>query len=178
MSKKAKPVSDLAKSIANLGLNFAENQVEKKIADPFVEKGIKLVFPVTRELLEVLNDDNQANAEQVKDVVLHFVNDDLSHFLGEVSAKLLENVKDANHAVLLKFAFDTAIGILEAYTDEDENNKAQVNDMVNSLLTSGQLLDLAKVAIVAPALDKAGASDDLKAFVAKALDVVFDAIKK
>ena len=178
MSKKAKPVSDLAKSIANLGLNFAENQVEKKIGDPFVEKGVKLVFPVTRELLEVLNDDNPANAEQVKDLVLSFVNEDLTAFLGEVSERLLAKVDDAHHVALLQFAFKTAIGILKAYTDEEANNKAQVQEMVHGLIDSGELLNIAKLAIVAPALDKAGASDDLKAFIVKAMDVAFDAIKK
>ena len=178
MSKKAKPVSDLAKSIANLGLNFAENQVEKKIGDPFVEKGVKLVFPVTRELLEVLNDENPANAEQVKDLVLSFVNEDLTAFLGEVSERLLAKVDDAHHVALLQFAFKTAIGILKAYTDDEANNKAQVQEMVHGLIDSGELLNIAKLAIVAPALDKAGASDDLKAFISKAMDVAFDAIKK
>lgn len=176
MSKKAKPVSDLAKSIANLGLNFAENQVEKKIADPLVEQGVKLVFPVTRELLEVLNDDNAANAEQVKDVVMDWINDDLSAFLHMLSAKVLDSIDDENHKALLGFAFDTMFSLLSAFTDDNANNKVQVKEMVDGFIHSERLPVLVKSALVVPLLEKSGASADLVSFVGKAVDVAFDAI--
>jgi hypothetical protein len=178
MAKNTKPVSDLAKTIANLGLNFAEKQVEKKIADPLVEQGVKLVFPVTRELLEVLNDENPANAEQVKDVVMDFLNDDLTAFLTIISTKVLEGIENPHHRALLDFAFGTAIAFLQTYTDHDQNNKEQIDALVSDFIHSGKLSELAKSAIVVPVMDKAGASDDLKAFVAKALDIIFDAVEK
>ena len=176
MAKNAKPVSDLAKTIANLGLNFAEKQVEKKIADPLVEQGVKLVFPVTRELLEVLNDDNAANAEQVKDVVMDWINDDLSIFLHLLSSKVIDSIEDENHKALLGFAFDTMFSLLSAFTDQDANNKAQVKEMVDGFIHSERLPILVKSALVVPLLEKSGASADLVAFVEKAVDVAFDAI--
>ena len=70
MSKDKKPISDVVKAVANLGLNFTEGMVEKKVQNPMVEDGIKLVFPLVRQLLEVLNDDNPANAEQVRAIIV------------------------------------------------------------------------------------------------------------
>ena len=40
--KKVKAISDLFAAIAKLGLNFAENQIEKKIANDLAQRGALL----------------------------------------------------------------------------------------------------------------------------------------
>lgn len=178
MSKKTKPVSDLAFSIANLGLNFAENQVEKKIADTLVEDGVKLVFPVTRELLGVLNDDNPANPEQVKGVVVDWLNTDFSLYLSKIKDELVAKVDSQAEKELIFFAFTTSIALLKVYTDDDKANKEQVKELMVALLRSGELEGVVNVALLEPALEKMKAGDALAEVVKSAFGVLFSALKK
>lgn len=178
MAKNAKPVSDLAKTIANLGLNFAENQVEKKIADPLVEDGVKLVFPVTRELLSVLNDDNPANPEQVKGVVVDWLNTDFSLYLSKIKDELVAKVDSQAEKELISFAFTTSIALLKVYTDDNKANKEQVKELMGALLRSGELEGVVNVALLEPALEKMKAGDALAEVVKSAFGVLFSALKK
>lgn len=176
MSKK-KPVSDLAKSIANLGLNFAENQVEKKITDPVVQEGIKLVFPVTKELLEVLNDDNEANAAQVKEVVLGFVNNEVADFLESILKKRLEGIQDEHQKKVIGFVFDVVIDLLRTYTDDVADNKTQVHDILEDFKQNGQMEEVVKAMVMGIIIAKANVSADAKQFAEKAIDVVLSFVK-
>lgn len=178
MSNKVKPVSDLAFNIANLGLKFAENQVEKKIADPLVEDGVKLVFPVTRELLTVLNDDNPANPEQVKGVVVNWLNNDFSEYLSKVKLELVGKVDSEAEKQLISFAFTTCIALLKVYTDENKANKEQVKELLTTLLHNGQLEGVVNVALLEPALEKMKAGEGLEQVVKAAFGVLFSALKK
>ena len=179
MSKdKKKPVSDLLKSVANLGLKFTEGLVENKVQNQLVEDGIKLVFPLVRQLLEVLNDDNPANAEQVRVIILKWVNTDLANFVEKVADHVLTNTKDPAHFAMLDFAQLNAVRILRVYTDENVDNKAQMDAYFKETIQGEELEELAKSAVLGPILGKANASPDLKVFVEKALDFVFDAVRK
>ena len=112
MSKDKRPISDVVKAVANLGLNFTEGMVEKKVQNPMVEDGIKLVFPLVRQLLEALNDDNPANAEQVRAIILKWINNDLANFVEKAADHVLTNTKDPAHFALLDFAQLNAVRIL------------------------------------------------------------------
>lgn len=178
MSNKVKPVSDLAYNIANLGLKFAENQVEKKIGDQLVEDGVRLVFPVTRELLTVLNDDNPANAEQVKGVVVEWLNTDFTDYLSKIQGELVGKVDSEAEKQLIGFAFTTCIALLKVYTDGDKANKEQVKALLDALLQSGELEGVVNVALLEPALDKMKAGENLAVVVKAAFGVLFSALKK
>lgn len=178
MSKDKRPISDVVKAVANLGLNFTEGMVEKKVQNPMVEDGIKLVFPLVRQLLEALNDDNPANAEQVRAIILKWINTDLANFVEKAADHVLTNTKDPAHFALLDFATSNAVGILRMYTDENKDNKAQLDEYFKEAIQGEELEELAKFAILGPILDKANASPDLKVFVEKALDFVFEAVRK
>ena len=178
MSKDKKPISDVVKAVANLGLNFTEGMVEKKVQNPMVEDGIKLVFPLVRQLLEVLNDDNPANAEQVRAIILKWINTDLANFVEKAADHVLHNTKDPAHFALLDFATLNAVRILRVYTDENVDNKAQMDAYFKEAIQGEELEELAKYAVLGPVLDKANASPDLKVFVEKALDFVFEAVRK
>ena len=178
MSKDKRPVSDVVKAVANLGLNFTEGMVEKKVQNPMVEDGIKLVFPLVRQLLEVLNDDNPANAEQVRAIILKWINTDLANFVEKAADHVLTNTKDPAHFALLDFATLNAVRILRVYTDENADNKAQLDAYSREIIQGEELEELTKSVVVGPILDKANASPDLKVFVEKALDFVFEAVRK
>ena len=178
MSKDKRPISDVVKAVANLGLNFTEGMVEKKVQNPMVEDGIKLVFPLVRQLLEALNDDNPANAEQVRAIILKWINNDLANFVEKAADHVLNNTKDPAHFALLDFATSNAVGILRMYTDENADNKEQLNEYFKKTIQGEELEELAKFAVLGPILDKANASPDLKMFVEKALDFVFEAVRK
>jgi len=178
MSKDKRPISDVVKAVANLGLNFTEGMVEKKVQNPMVEDGIKLVFPLVRQLLEVLNDDNPANAEQVRAIILKWINTDLANFVEKAADHVLTNTKDPAHFALLDFAQLNAVRILRVYTDENVDNKAQMDAYFKEAIQGEELEELAKFAVLGPILDKANASPDLKLFVEKALDFVFEAVRK
>jgi len=178
MSKDKRPISDVVKAVANLGLNFTEGMVEKKVQNPMVEDGIKLVFPLVRQLLEVLNDDNPANAEQVRAIILKWINTDLANFVEKAADHVLTNTKDPAHFALLDFATLNAVRILRVYTDENMDNKAQMDAYFKETIQGEELEELAKSAVLGPILGKANASPDLKLFVEKALDFVFEAVRK
>ena len=178
MSKDKRPISDVVKAVANLGLNFTEGMVEKKVQNPMVEDGIKLVVPLVRQLLEALNDDNPANAEQVRAIILKWINTDLANFVEKAADHVLTNTKDPAHFALLDFAQLNAVRILRMYTDENKDNKAQLDAYFKEAIQGEELEELAKYAVLGPILDKANASPDLKVFVEKALDFVFDAVRK
>ena len=178
MSKDKRPISDVVKAVANLGLNFTEGMVEKKVQNPMVEDGIKLVFPLVRQLLEALNDDNPANAEQVRAIILKWINNDLANFVEKAADHVLTNTKDPAHFALLDFAQLNAVRILRMYTDENKDNKAQLDAYFKEAIQGEELEELAKFAVLGPILDKANASPDLKVFVEKALDFVFEAVRK
>ena len=178
MSKDKRPISDVVKAVANLGLNFTEGMVEKKVQNPMVEDGIKLVFPLVRQLLEALNDDNPANAEQVRAIILKWINNDLANFVEKAADHVLTNTKDPAHFALLDFAQLNAVRILRMYTDENADNKAQLDAYFKEAIQGEELEELAKFAVLGPILDKANASPDLKVFVEKALDFVFEAVRK
>ena len=178
MSKDKRPISDVVKAVANLGLNFTEGMVEKKVQNPMVEDGIKLVFPLVRQLLEALNDDNPANAEQVRAIILKWINTDLANFVEKAADHVLTNTKDPAHFALLDFAQLNAVRILRVYTDENKDNKAQLDAYFQETIQGEELEELAKFAVLGPILDKANASPDLKLFVEKALDFVFEAVRK
>ena len=178
MSKDKRPISDVVKAVANLGLNFTEGMVEKKVQNPMVEDGIKLVFPLVRQLLEALNDDNPANAEQVRAIILKWINTDLANFVEKAADNVLTNTKDPAHFALLDFATLNAVRILRVYTDENTDNKAQMDAYFKEAIQGEELEELAKFAVLGPILDKANASPDLKLFVEKALDFVFEAVRK
>ena len=178
MSKDKRPISDVVKAVANLGLNLTEGMVEKKVQNPMVEDGIKLVFPLVRQLLEVLNDDNPANAEQVRAIILKWINTDLANFVEKAADHVLTNTKDPAHFALLDFAQLNAVLILRVYTDENVDNKAQMDAYFKEAIQGEELEELAKFAVLGPILDKANASPDLKLFVEKALDFVFEAVRK
>jgi hypothetical protein len=168
----------VVKAVANLGLNFTEGMVEKKVQNPMVEDGIKLVFPLVRQLLEALNDDNPANAEQVRAIILKWINNDLANFVEKAADHVLTNTKDPAHFALLDFAQLNAVRILRVYTDENKDNKAQLDAYFQETIQGEELEELAKFAVLGPILDKANASPDLKMFVEKALDFVFEAVRK
>ena len=178
MSKeqKVKVISDLLAAIAKLGLNFTEAQVQKKVKNELAEQGILLFLPATRKLIEVLNDDNAANSEQVKQVVQNWVNTDLATYVEELGVHLSNQTENENQKAVTLFAVKTTTNMLKIYSDNDKDNKAQVTAYIESLLDDPTFRALLMSAIVAPLLRRAKAGEDFIQLIEKALNYTLDTV--
>jgi predicted secreted protein len=114
----------------------------------------------------------------VRSIVLKWVNQDLADFVGKIGDVVIENTPDKTQRALLGFAISNSVDILAIYTDDVQDNKAQVNEYFKAMVRGEEMEELVKGALLGPIMAKANASEDLKGFVEKALDFTFDAIRK
>lgn len=174
---KVKVISDLVAAIAKLALNFAENQVEKKVQSDIAEKGILLFLPATRNVIEVLNDTNPANADQVKEVLLKWINEDLASFVEELGLHLTDQAENDNQKNVALFSIKVATHLLRIYSDNDKDNKAQVSEFLQSMIDNPTFRELLMDAIIAPVLRKAKAGEEFITLIGKALEYSLDTIE-
>ena len=76
--EQAKVIGEIVAQILKFGVNIAQERVEKKIDNPLVEKGVLLIFPLTKDLIEVLSDKDPNNEEQVRKIMLEWTNGPLA----------------------------------------------------------------------------------------------------
>jgi hypothetical protein len=176
--KKVKVISDLFAAIAKLGLNFTENQIEKKVNNKIAQDGALLFLKPAKDIVVALNDDNPANADQVRTLVLDWVNDDLTEYLQAVFAAYSEKVSDPSKKALLVFLSGIAIDLIQVMSDEQADNGQQIEDYFEGLLEDPQTRELLKTAFVFPLLKKAGAKDEVAKLVGGGLDLLFDSLDK
>lgn len=178
MSKeeKTKVISDVLAAIAKLALNFTETQVQKKIKNELAEEGILLFVPATRDLIQVLNDDDANNSAQVKDVVLDWVHGPLADYVGKLGEQLASQADNENQKAVALFAVKVSTELLKIYSDDEKDNKKQVTDLFESMLDDATFRALLMDAIITPILKKAKAGDDFIALIRKALDFSLDSI--
>jgi hypothetical protein len=178
MSKKVKVISDLFASIAKLGLNFTEGQIEKKVPNEIAQRGALLFLKPSRDIVVALNDDNPANADQVRTVVLNWVHDDLADYLEDVFALYGGKVSDPSKRALLLFLAQVAVDVLQLMSDHETDNGEQLEAYFEGLLKNPDTRQFLKDAFLSPVLKKAGASDEIVKLVGSAVDVLFDALDK
>jgi hypothetical protein len=179
MSKepKVKVISDLLATIAKLGLNFTESQVQKKVKNDLTEKGVLLFLPPTRKIVEVLNDDNPANSDQVKDVILDWVHEDLAAYVQDLGMHLANQTANENQKAVTQFAVNTTVAMLKLYSDDDQDNKAQVVTYFETQLEDPAFRALLMSAIIAPILRKAKAGEDFIELIGKAIEYTLDSVE-
>lgn len=163
--KNVKVINDLVATIMRLGVGFAEGQVGKRVDDPLVEKGVDLIFPLTRKMIEVLSDNNPDNTGQVKEVMLDWTNGPLANYLEEIFAALIVKQKDPNVKALLTFLTLKFVEALRIYSDDEESNKEQIAALWESIIVATETHALITEHIVKPLLVKSGASEQWVKFV-------------
>ena len=175
--KKVKAISDLFAAIAKLGLNFAENQIEKKIANDLAQRGALLFLQPTRDIVLALNDDQSDNAGQVKELILDWVNADLSEYLEDLADAGIAKVKDEKGKALLIFAADVITDVLRLITDDEEENDKQIKAYFERLVASETFQTLVIQILLGAILDKANAKPEHRQIVQAAAQIILEFIR-
>ena len=176
--KKVKAISDLFAAIAKLGLNFAENQIEKKIANDLAQRGALLFLQPTRDIVVALNDENAENTAQVKGIILDWVNESLSAYLEELANAGINKVKNETGKELLYFASKVVIEVLMLVSDDEKENDKQIEEYFENLLTSPAFRALILDTLLPALLAKAKAGEAVSEVAIKAAEIAFDMIAK
>ena len=176
--KKVKAISDLFAAIAKLGLNFAETQIEKKIANDLAQRGALLFLQPTRDIVVALNDENAENTAQVKGIILDWVNESLSAYLEELANAGINKVKNETGKELLYFASKVVIEVLMLVSDDEKENDKQIEEYFENLLTSPAFRALILDTLLPALLAKAKAGDAVAEVIIKAAEIAFDMIAK
>jgi len=176
--KKVKAISDLFAAIAKLGLNFAENQIEKKIENDLAQRGALLFLQPTRDIVVALNDENAENTAQVKGIILDWVNESLSAYLEELANAGINKVKNETGKELLYFASKVVIEVLMLVSDDEKENDKQIEEYFENLLTSPAFRALILDTLLPALLAKAKAGEAVSEVAIKAAEIAFDMIAK
>ena len=176
--KKVKAISDLFAAIAKLGLNFAENQIEKKIANDLAQRGALLFLQPTRDIVVALNDQDPENTAQVKAIILEWVNESLSAYLEELANAGIDKVKNETGKELLYFASKVVIEVLMLVSDDEKDNNEQIEQYFENLLTSPALRALILETLLPALLAKANAGEAVAEVIIKAAEIALDTIAK
>lgn len=172
-NQKVKVINDMVAAIMKMGVNFAEKQVEKKVSDPLVSKGVDLIFPLSKELIEALSDNNADNAKQVHDIMLQWTNDELSNYLEEVISAMIVKQKNDDVKQILTFVMDNFILIVRLLSDSDEHNAEQMQALWEQILDDEKTHKIVIQHIVKPLLVKSGANGQWIDFVVEVADTAF-----
>jgi len=176
--KKVKAISDLFAAIAKLGLNFAENQIEKKIENDMAQRGALMFLQPTRDIVVALNDGDAANAAQVKGIILAWVNNDLTEYLQDLTDAGIEKIKGEAEQALLRFGANLVIDMLSILSDDEAENERQIQEYFQDILGSDEFRELIVNVVLASILKKSGASDALQKIVLEAAEIALQALDK
>lgn len=176
--EQAKVIGQIVAQILKFGVNIAQGQVEKKIDNPLVEKGVLLIFPLTRDLIEVLSDKDPNNEEQVRKIMLEWTNGPLADYLEQIFANFVAKQKDENAKALIAFFAAAFVEALRLYSDEVDDNKAQLDELLDGIVSDKETYDLILNNIIKPLLVKSNAGEELSKFVVEASKMFIDWLLK
>lgn len=176
---KVKPISDVAKTVMNMSLNFFKSQVLKRVKDnQLATKGVEVAFIPISNTITVLNDEDGENQKQVAKVVLDWVNQPLAEYLDHIFTGLIEKHDDVNVEKLLMFAKNVILGVMKLYSDDDIENNVQLKLMFNNLLQDPETEKLLLQNVFKPLIEKKIKDTDTVEHIIQILDSTFDAVVK
>lgn len=176
---KVKPISDVAKTVMNMSLNFFKSQVLKRVKDnQLATKGVEVAFIPISNTITVLNDEDGENQKQVTKVVLDWVNQPLAEYLDNIFTGLIEKHDDVNVEKLLMFAKNVILGVMKLYSDDDMENNVQLKLMFNNLLQDPETEKLLLQNVFKPLIEKKIKDTDTVEHIIQILDSTFDAVIK
>ena len=176
--EQAKVIGEIIAQILKFGVGIAQGQVEKKIDNPLVEKGVLLIFPLTKDLITVLSDKDPDNEEQVRKIMLQWTNGPLADYLEQIFAAFVEKQKDENAKALIAFFTSVFVQALRLYSDDVKDNKAQLDKLLDGVVTDKDTYELILNNIIKPLLVKSDAGEELSKFVVEASKMFIDWLLK
>lgn len=160
IASKEKPIGDVLRVMLLTALNFIESALLKRIESDRVDTGLSLVAERLRQVVVALNDANPDNKSQVLQIVYQFFNVDFSDFAKQVVSEEIARIDDENVRKIAQYALDRSIDLVKLLTDEDLDNKAQLNAFIEFWGRSPETHDILLYSILEPLLQKTNLGED------------------
>lgn len=160
IASKEKPIGDVLRVMLLTALNFIESALLKRIESDRVDTGLSLVAERLRQVVVALNDANPDNKSQVLQIVYQFFNVDFSDFAKQVVSEEIARIDDENVRKIAQYALDRSIDLVKLLTDEDLDNKAQLNAFIEFWGKSPETHDILLYSILEPLLQKTNLGED------------------
>lgn len=174
IASKEKPIGDVLRVMLLTALNFIESALLKRIESEKIDTGLSLVIARLRQVVVALNDADANNRAQVLQIVLDFLNQDLSTYAKEILLEEIEKITDENLKKILLFALNRSVDILLIFTDVDKDNKSQMNEFFELWRRSDETHDILLYSILQPLLEKTNLAPD---WIEGILEVIKIALK-
>lgn len=136
---KVKLLNPISKLIAGLGLNYLEPKVAEALKDgSLAEKLAGYAFQSMRQTVDVITDDDAANAEQVGAVWLAYLNQNVIPAVGESLSPILDKIESVETRELVKSLAGSVVGALLLLTDDEGENNAQLSAHFEAYIKSDE----------------------------------------
>lgn len=163
-SKKIKLPNWLSSTIL-LMLTFIQGKIEDFIKDPVIVTGVRTLFTPIKATIQVLSDENEQNAQQLRNVWLAYINHDLNQYLLQVSQNVIEDLKNPKYNNILNRLVPTTLGMLSDVTDTNPNNKDQIKKRWSDLMLDDTFQDLVMADMLDSWIDKKVTDADAAALI-------------
>ena len=137
-------INDLVKTVGGFVLNFAEPRVEDLLPDGSIQEALALsVFPPLRKSLGVLNDQDGANADQMKAVwVEEWLHDSLRPILKGRADALVAKAKNEDLRAVLSAVVGIANELVGFFTDDIDEDAKQISEFLGDYVKTDAFRDL------------------------------------
>ncbi len=160
--EKPERINDATKFVADLALNFVEPKVERLFKEESISKELVLsLFPATKEVLVVLNDDNGDNKGQLAIVLRYWLHKKVLESLSKHTKTLIEGVDNSAFEASLMLLSKVAFDVLKLYTDEVPKDKEQVAKYFKGLALDPGFRDFVIDVLIPEVMKLAKAEDPL-----------------
>jgi hypothetical protein len=176
--RESKPIGDVLAAILRTGIKFTEDQLKKRVRNPYLLDGVSLAFPFSTQVVNILNDENPENNAQVRELLLDHVNGPIAEFLDRILTEKISAVDEDNLRKILFFLKEKGIDALEILSDDDIENNKQLKAFWDALLESKEFHDLVKFSIIVPFLAKRNVKEDVITFVLEVIDLAIAGFNK
>lgn len=180
MGESVKPIKDTMRSIMLLMLKVFRTQILKRIdnvENDDLYKGIEISFIPMEQIVVALNDDNPDNKEQVKDIMLAWINGPVSDLLEEIFSDLVSKSKNEHVKALFTEILGLGVSTLKIYTDDDNKNNEQLDKLFDAFLESAEAKELVVKHILHPLLSKVIKDDNIVSSIVEVIEKALEGIK-
>lgn len=137
-------INDVVKAIGGFVFNFAEPRVEELLPDGSLQEELSLsIFPPLRRTLIVLNDQDGANADQMKEVwVQEWLHTSLRPILKSRADALVAKAKNEDLRTVLFAVTGIANEIVGFFTDDIDADSKQISEFLGDYVKTDAFRDL------------------------------------
>lgn len=109
-------------------LDFIQTRFIEKLPD-FARDFLTMSLTPLKAILDVLSDDNEADGDQIEEILRKFANGDLANFTEAQVALLIDKLDDASLKIVLNKISVPSFNMLRLLTDDNPDNANQLATM-------------------------------------------------